>query len=533
MRHHASLAALPVALLVAHVAQAYPTVTRGPYLQVGTANAITIRWRTSELTDSRVLHGADPAYLDMQADDPGATTEHEVRVTGLSPSTRYYYSVGSSTQTLAGGDSSYSFVTSPPAGPACPTRIWVVGDAGLGNLGARQVRDAYALYTGSRRTDLWLMLGDNAYSSGTDAEYQAGVFDMYPQMLRQSVSWPTRGNHDALHGGPNNDYYEIFTMPAAAEAGGVVSGTEAYYSFDRANIHFICLDSEGSDRSPGGAMMGWLRTDLSATARDWIILFWHHPPYSKGSHDSDNDLDSGARMGEMRQNALPILDSLGADLVLSGHSHSYERSILLDRHYGISSTLTSSMKVDSGDGREGGSGAYHKLTPGKGPHEGSVYVVAGSSAQASGGALNHKAMYTSLNVMGSMVIDIQGNRLNALFLDNLGAGRDSFTIVKAPGLGVGGGGATTLRLAPPAPNPARSTARLDYQLPRTGTVRLSIVDAAGRRVARLVDGAEGAGAHSISWNGRGGSGLHMPDGIYFAVLQFSGETRTRKVTLLR
>ncbi len=526
-------AVLMVANGLAAPAQAAPSLTRGPYLQVGTHDAISIRWRTSEATDSRVNYGAGPASLGYHAEDAALTTEHEVRLTGLSPAARYFYDVGSGAGPLAGGDSSYSFATSPPTGPAAATRVWVVGDAGLGNAGARQVRDAYALFTGARPTDLWLILGDNAYFSGTDAEYQAGVFDMYPKMLRQSVAWPTRGNHDVLHTGGNNDYYDIFTMPTAAEAGGVASGTEAYYSFDRANIHFICLDSEGSDRSRGGAMMTWLRADLSATGRDWVILFWHHPPYSKGSHDSDNDLDSGARMGEMRRNALPILDSLGVDLVLSGHSHSYERSILVDGHYGVSSTLVSGMKVDSGDGRESGGGAYRKHSAGRGPHEGTVYAVAGSSSQVSGGPLNHPVMTTSLNVMGSMVIDVSARRLDAVFLDDQGAPRDSFTIVKAPESGVGGGAAGALQLAAPEPNPSRGAARLTYSLPRSGQARLSIVDASGRHVALLLEGAAGPGSHVLSWNGRSDSGRPMPDGLYFAMLQFAGETRTRKVTLLR
>ena len=40
------------------------------------------------------------------------------------------------------------------------------------------------------------MLGDNAYTNGEDDEYQEAVFDMYPEMLRKSVLWATRGNHD-------------------------------------------------------------------------------------------------------------------------------------------------------------------------------------------------------------------------------------------------------------------------------------------------------------------------------------------------
>ena len=68
-----------------------------------------------------------------------------------------------------------------------------------------------------------------------------------------------------------------------------------------------------------------------------MIAFCHHPPYTKGSHDSDADIE----LMEMRQNALPILEDAGVDLVLSGHSHSYERSFLIDGHYGTSSTFTS------------------------------------------------------------------------------------------------------------------------------------------------------------------------------------------------
>src|SRR5216117_1053841 len=108
------------------------------------------------------------------------------------------------------------------------------------------VRDAYLAFTGSRHTDLWLMLGDNAYPDGTDAQYQAAVFDMYPALLHNSPVWPTLGNHDgqsadsATQSGP---YYDIFTLPTQAEAGGVASGTEAYYSFDYGNMHFVVLDS--------------------------------------------------------------------------------------------------------------------------------------------------------------------------------------------------------------------------------------------------------------------------------------------------
>lgn len=405
------------------------TVTRGPYLQIGTPGSMIVKWRTNVATDSRVRYGLDPSNLSSFKDNSTVTTEHEVALSGLLANTQYYYSVGSTTTVLAGGDTNHYFYTSPLSGTAVPTRIWVLGDSGTANSNAAAVRDAYLNLTGSQYTDLWLMLGDNAYASGTDSEYEAAVFDMYPTMLRISPLWPTLGNHDgvsadsATQTGP---YYSIFKLPTQGEAGGLASGTEAYYSFDYGNIHFICLESHETNRAVNGTMMTWLQNDVISTNKDWIIAFWHHPPYSKGSHNSDTDL----QLTEMRTNALPILEQAGVDLVLTGHSHSYERSFLIDGHYGLSSTFTAAMKKDGGSGREDGTGSYKKPTDGLGPHEGAVYAVAGSSGQTSGGTLNHPAMYISLNLLGSMILEINGTRLDAKFINQAGATQDYFTILK-------------------------------------------------------------------------------------------------------
>ncbi|HEX5050512.1 MAG TPA: metallophosphoesterase, partial [Planctomycetota bacterium] len=224
-------------------------------------------------------------------------------------------------------------------------------------------------------------------------------------------------------------YYDVFDLPANGEAGGLPSGTEAYYSFDRGHVHFVCLDSMDSDRSATGAMMTWLQADLASTTARWIVAFFHHPPYTFGSHDSDDPTDSGGRLFDMREIALPMLEAGGVDLVLSGHSHSYERSFLLDGHYGTSSTLLPANVLDQGDGREPGDGYYAKPSTGPAPHEGAVYVVAGSAGQHSGGALNHPAMFVSLDHLGSFVLDVDGDRLDATFVGLAGV-EDQFTLVK-------------------------------------------------------------------------------------------------------
>ena len=406
-------------------------LARGPYLQDGRPDAIVVRWRTDRGADAVVRYGPALDDLRFEARDTRAIRDHVIALSGLTPGTRYVYTIGSSTGTLAGAAGELSFTTAPARGTRKPLRIWALGNSGTADSNARHVRDAYRVWSGDRVPDVWLMLGDNAYQSGTDAEFQAAVFGVYPDYLSRAVLWPTLGNHDGISADSESQsgpYYDIFTLPSAGEAGGLASGTEAYYSFDYANLHFICLDSYETDRSPDGAMMTWMRADALATRQDWTIAFWHHPPYSKGSHDSDRE----SELIDMRTAALPILESTGVDLVLTGHSHSYERSFLLDGHYGPSSSLTPAMKKDPGSGREEGSGAYAKPTVGPAPHEGAVYLVAGSSGQASGGPLNHPAMYLSLNSLGSLVLDVDGERLDATFLDDKAQALDHFTLIKGP-----------------------------------------------------------------------------------------------------
>ena len=303
------------------------------------------------------------AYIQFTSDRPDEVREHEVCVSGLTADTQYYYNVGDASQVLAGGDTNHYFVTAPVPGTMKPTRIWALGDSGFfSDVGIS--RDAFYAWHGSTTPDLWMMLGDNAYNDGTDAQYQSSVFNIFQNTLRTSVLWPTLGNHDARNADSDTQsgiYYDVFSLPRAAEAGGLASGTEAYYSFDYANIHFICLDSHDSDRSTNSTMITWMENDVLTTTQQWIIAFWHHPPYTKGSHDSDIPADSGGRMIDMRENALPILESAGVDLILGGHSHAYERSFFINGHYGFSSSFTNSMIIDSGDGKLDGDGCIYQV----------------------------------------------------------------------------------------------------------------------------------------------------------------------------
>jgi hypothetical protein len=413
-----------------------PTLLRGPYLQVGSSTGGIVRWRTDLAVPSYVRYGTVAGVLDQTVSDLTSRTEHEIPLTGLTPATRYYYAVGvgsSATDDITPGEDR-SLLTAPALGDSGPIRIWVLGDSGLWESApeqGRRVRDVYRReVTGGKHTDVWLMLGDNAYPDGTDVDHQIAVFERFPMFLEDTWLWTTIGNHEmkTAAGAP---YFDIFTLPTAGEAGGLASGTEDYYSFDYGNIHFICLDSatwELTPEDPPMAMLTWVTDDAAATDQKWIIVFWHHPPYSQGTHDADEESLSTS----MREDILPILEAADVDLILAGHSHVYERSKLIEGLYDVAATYDElTMAIDAGDGDPAGDGAYLKEDTTE--QQGTVYAVVGSSSLTGSGQLNHPAMVVGLEELGSLVLDVEDNQLDARFLDDADNVLDVFRIRKIEG----------------------------------------------------------------------------------------------------
>src|ERR1700750_838188 len=109
---------------------------RGPYLQVATSNSIVIRWRTDVLVKGVVHYGNSPDQLDKTATDSMQATEHRVKLSGLEPRTKYYYSIGSRQDTLQGGSDNY-FVTLPTPGTEGFYRIACLGDCGNNSVNQR------------------------------------------------------------------------------------------------------------------------------------------------------------------------------------------------------------------------------------------------------------------------------------------------------------------------------------------------------------------------------------------------------------
>lgn len=428
-------------------------VIRGPYLTRATNNGISIHWRTDSVCNARVNYGLQPGTFTGGVVNSIPGTDHVIHLQGLQPGTRYYYSIGTAFQTLA-GDSSFYFKTLPVAGTQYnqPIRIWAVGDIAKANQNEIRVRNGMLSYFQGGRPDVYLMLGDNSYPSGLDSNFQQGFFNYFQdEVCRNTVLWPVTGNHEydnnyTLRQTKNIPYFSIFTLPAQGESGGWPSGTEMYYSFDVGNIHFVQLDSYGLEQV-GGSDYGftdtlvspqihWLKQDLEKNQLPWVIVSFHHPPYTMGTHHSDWEPELAA----IHEKLNPILEHYNVDLVLNGHSHTYERTPMIHHHYGVEASFDSLEHVVQGGGGlfdSSGHCLYFKGSwPPRATDSGTVYAVIGCGSDDHFPPQSnwpHNAMYYSnATDNGSMVITVEGNELKAVFLttDSTQLIKDSFRIIK-------------------------------------------------------------------------------------------------------
>ncbi|MBC7568924.1 MAG: metallophosphoesterase family protein, partial [Spirosoma sp.] len=456
-------------------------IVRGPYLQMGTTSSMILRWSTQALTRGQVRYDTVATNLTVGnaqvVSETALSSDHQIKLTNLLPNRKYYYIIEAAgspvvqLEGLATAASTHYFYTAPLPGTARKTRIWALGDFGTDESRQDSVIAKFKAFKQQNQinyVDMWLWMGDNAYDWGLDEDYSKNVFDKgkarYDWLFRQTPFYAAPGNHDYqssyLAGGlryaPHPiHYYDVVNnfTEAANGGGGVPSHQEEYYSFNYNNIHVVSLDSYGFETgqgtaifNPTGPQVSWLKQDLAAAqlnpAIHWTILYWHHPPYTQGTYNSDTEPE----LVNVRKNLVPILENYKVDIVMSGHSHVYERSRLMKGLYPTSTSGTDSFSMNvnnpflagnaQSSGRLDGSSNscfYFKNTT-SATNEGVVYVVNGAGGRSGGtqgiGKWPHPAMQSSINEGGSLYLEIEGKRLDAKFISASGTVKDQFTIIK-------------------------------------------------------------------------------------------------------
>jgi acid phosphatase type 7 len=158
--------------------------------------------------------------------------------------------------------------------------------------------------------------GDNAYDNGSAKNY-ANCYDPSWGAFKDRTR-PTAGNHE--YNTPDAEpYFDYFG--AAARPRGL-----GYYSYDLDRYwHIVVLNSncaEVGGCDAASAQYAWLANDLRPHPRKHFIAIWHHPRYNSGSHGNNQELDP----------FWDLLYTRGAEIVISGHAHDYERFAPLDDH---------------------------------------------------------------------------------------------------------------------------------------------------------------------------------------------------------
>lgn len=275
-------------------------IIKGPYLQNVKLNTITIMWETSIPLPSRVDYGI--SNYDHYVEDPTLAEIHEITITELSENTIYNYQVSSNG--ISSEESTFKTATTSPI-----FSFLAYGDT-------RSNPDLHQAVINSMISNnpetFFLHTGDFVGDGNVYDKWQTEYFDPAQNLLKNTVLFSSPGNHE----GNLNWYYSFFSMPTTS------SSTEAYYSFDYGNSHFISLNDYVSFL-PGSSQYNWLIDDLissSAQNAEWIIVFYHVPAYTSGPHEGEPiSLDKQTYL-------VPLFEQYGVDLIFQGHDHFYERS---------------------------------------------------------------------------------------------------------------------------------------------------------------------------------------------------------------
>ncbi|MFO7900450.1 MAG: metallophosphoesterase family protein [Planctomycetota bacterium] len=371
--------ALPFALLVLLAAGCSqmdrPVGSEGfvitPYLQAAGRSGVTLRWTSARGHPCRVGYGSgelDRRLAARPLDDGqrgGPPHLYRVRLAGLEPGTRYEYRVTCGTSTH--GASFRTF----PARPE-PFTFIAYGDSRSypaihGSVARRfnRHRPAFLLHTG------------DLVSSGAFDEYAPEFFEPLAEVIDHVPVFAARGNHE----GDADAYRQLLHSP----------DDRTWYSFDHGNTHVVCLDS-CADPAEHERMVAWCRNDLAGSDATWKIVYYHHPSYDVGGHAS--------RWGH--GDLLPIFRKHGVDLILCGHSHSYQRFVPL-YETGVNETHPITHVVTGGGGAR-----LHDL-------ERHPYLAAGR--------LDHHYL----------VVQVDGAKLSARALTADGRLLDEFALVKKNG----------------------------------------------------------------------------------------------------
>lgn len=194
----------------------------------------------------------------------------------------------------------------------------IIGDYGVQGAPAYQVSEMVKAWN----PDFIITTGDNNYENGTLSTIQDNISQYYcdfiynpdaPEAYRctgraaleeQNRFFPSLGNHDQYSNSYSMPYMDFFTLP----------GKEVYYTFKWGPVQFFTINTgrHGEADCCLSEQAIWLKENLLNSKAKFKIVYFHHPPYSASHH------------GNTKNMQWPFKE-WGIDMVISGHSHMYEK----------------------------------------------------------------------------------------------------------------------------------------------------------------------------------------------------------------
>ncbi|MGW2866325.1 discoidin domain-containing protein [Streptomyces sp. NPDC001205] len=269
---------------------------------------VALTWEAAYAKAYRVEVSADgAAWTPLAAETAGNGGDDDWP--GLSGRGRYVRVYGTARGTSY-GYSLYSFevygslgTTTPPPGAFT---VVAAGDIAAQCTAADSACAHPKTAALARKIDprFYLTMGDNQYDDARIADFRTYYDKTWGTF--KAKTHPVPGNHETYDPAGTLSGYQAYFGSLAYPQG------KSYYSYDEGNWHFIALDSNSFDQA---AQIDWLKSDLARNSRGCIAAYWHHPLYSSGGHGND----------PVSKPVWKILYGAGADLVLNGHDHHYER----------------------------------------------------------------------------------------------------------------------------------------------------------------------------------------------------------------
>ena len=279
-------------------------------VQGDAATSVTITWVTmaQENTETHtVMYGRSPgeythvaAGISKKLPNKLFGYVHEVKLTELQPNTTYYYVCGDE---IGGLSEEQSFATAPE--DVQDISFVVIADMGISLEALKNLTLMI-----SEAPSFVLHAGDLSYANGNSLGWDVW-FEMIAPLAANVSYMPSIGNHEVENLLGVSSYRGRFALPH----------NERWYSYDWGNVHIVSLDTQ-SLYIPESNQLEWLEDDLIQASADpgieWIIVFFHIPPYSSSLAHGSNLL--------VRNNICPVLEAYEVDVVFNGHDHTYERS---------------------------------------------------------------------------------------------------------------------------------------------------------------------------------------------------------------